>query len=71
MAQGTYLQNINRSGTWGTDLHLPGGGRRSRMDWGSEVSRRKLLHLEWMGNGRLLYSTGNYNKSLVIDQVGR
>ena len=37
-----------------------GGGGGSRMDWESEVSRCKLLHLEWISDEILLYSTGNY-----------
>ena len=30
------------------------------MDGEFWVGRCKLLHLEWMGSGALLYSTGNY-----------
>jgi len=30
------------------------------MDWGFGVNRCKLLHLEWIDNEILLYSTGNY-----------
>ena len=41
-------------GEWG------GNGR----DWEFGVSRRKLLHLEWMGNEVLLYSRGNCVQSL-------
>ena len=36
------------------------GGRGSRMDWESGVNICKLLHLEWISNEILLYSTGNY-----------
>ena len=35
-----------------------GGGRG--MDWEFGVGRCKLLHLEWINNKVLLYSTGNY-----------
>ena len=35
-----------------------GGG--SGMDWESGVKKCKLLHLEWIGNEMLLFSTGNY-----------
>ena len=35
------------------------GGEGSRMDWESGVHRCKLLHLEWISNEILLYSTGN------------
>ena len=37
-----------------------GGGAGSGMDWESGVNRCKLLSLEWISNGILLYSTGNY-----------
>ena len=37
-----------------------GGGKGSGMDWDFGVSRYKLLHLEWISNEILLYSTGNY-----------
>ena len=36
-----------------------GGGGGSGMDWKSGVNRRRLLHLEWISNDILLYSTGN------------
>ena len=35
-----------------------GGGRG--IDWELGVSRCKLLHLEWLSNEILLYSSGNY-----------
>ena len=44
-----------------------GGGGRSGMDLEFEVSRCKLQHLKWISNEVLLYSTGNYTKSLVIE----
>ena len=34
-----------------------GGGRGSRMDWEFGVIRCKPLHLEWISNEILLYST--------------
>ena len=37
-----------------------GGGGGSGMDLESGVNRCKLLHLEWLSNKILLYSTGNY-----------
>ena len=46
-----------------------GGG--SGMDWKFGVNRCKLLHLEWISNEILLYSTGNYIQSLVIEHDGR
>ena len=43
------------------------GGRGSGMDGEFGVVRCKLLHLEWMSNETLLYSTGNYIQSLGIE----
>ena len=47
-----------------------GGGGRSEMDWEFGVSRGKLLHLEWVSNEFLVYSTGNYIQSLVMEHDG-
>ena len=44
-----------------------GGEGGSGMDWESGVNRCKLLPLEWISNGILLYSTGNYVWSLVME----
>ena len=41
-------------------LVAKGEGRGGGMDWKSGVNRCKLLHLEWISNEILLYSTGNY-----------
>ena len=41
-------------------LVVGGGGEGSGMDWEFGVNRCKLLHLEWISNEVLLYSTGNY-----------
>ena len=43
----------------------------SGMDWVLEVSRWKLLHLEWISKDVLLNSRGNYIQSLGIDHSGR
>ena len=43
-----------------------GDGVRTGIDWEFEVSRCKLLHLEWVGNEVLLYSTGNCVQSIGI-----
>ena len=51
--------------------HGAGGRGGNRMDWEFEVSRCKLLHLEWISNEVLLHSTGNYIQLLVIDHDGR
>ena len=53
--------NLYRKKTHGLEEQTCGcqvGG--SGMDWESGVNRCKLLHLEWMSNEILLYSTGNY-----------
>ena len=46
------------------------GGEGSVMDWESGVGRCKLLHREWISNEILLYSTGNYIKSLAMEHGG-
>ena len=43
----------------------------SGMDWESGVSRCKLLHLEWVSNEVLLYSTGKYIQSCVTEHDRR
>ena len=40
------------------------------MDWEFGVSRCKLLPLEWISNEILLYSTGHYIQSLVMEHDG-
>ena len=46
------------------DFYLVGGSRGGKgMDWEFGVSRCKLLHLEWINNKVLIYSTGNYIQS--------
>ena len=47
------------------------GGGGNRMDGEFEVSGCKLLHLEWIRNEVLLYSTGNYIQSVGIDHDGK
>ena len=46
-----------------------GGGGGSGMVLGFGVSRCKLLHLEWISNEILLYSTGNYIQPVVINMM--
>ena len=46
-------------------------GRGSGMDWEFGVSRCKLLHLEWINNKVLLYSTRSYIQSPGIDHDGK
>ena len=44
-----------------------GGGGGSGMDWEFWGNKCKLPHLEWIDNEVLLYSTGNYIRSLVME----
>ena len=46
-------------------------GGRSGMDREFGVRSCKLFHLEWVGNGVLPYSTGNYVQTLGEDHDGR
>ena len=46
-----------------------GGGRG--MNWESGFGRYKLLHLEWINNKVLLYSTGSYIQYPVINHNGK
>ena len=38
------------------------------MNWAFEVSRCKLLYIEWINNKVLLYSMGNYIRYAVISR---
>ena len=61
MAQINCLQNRNRLRNIENRLVVAKGGVwESEMDEDFGVSRCKVLHLEWIGNEVLLYSTGNY-----------
>ena len=44
---------------------------QSGMDREFGVGRCKLFHLEWMGSGGLLCSTGNYVQSLGVEHSRR
>ena len=46
-----------------------GGGDGMDKEFG--VTRRKLLHSEWIDNEVLLYNTGNYVQSLVMEHDER
>ena len=60
------------SQTQRTDLWLPKGRKGGRgMDWEFGVSRCKLLHLVWINNEVLLYSTGDYIQSPGINHHGK
>ena len=44
-----------------------GRGGGGGMDWEFGISRGKLLHIGWINNKVLLYSTGNYIQYPVIN----
>ena len=46
-----------------------GGGSRLHTEFG--ISRCNLLHLEWISNEILLYSTGNYIPSFWTEHDGK
>ena len=48
-----------------------GEGEGVGWTWEFEVSRCKLLCLEWISNEVLLYSTGNYIQSHGTDHDGK
>ena len=56
-----YLQNRNKLMNMEYRLEVAKEyAGRSGMDWEFGVSRCKLLHLDWISNEILLYSTRNY-----------
>ena len=57
----------HREQTCGFQRRGGGGG----MDWEFEISRCKLLYIEWINNMVLLYSTGNYIQYPVINHNGK
>ena len=48
-----------------------GQGVGEGMEWEVEVSRRKLLHIEWINNKVLLYSAENYIHYPMINHNGK
>ena len=46
------------------------GGNGGGMDWEFGVSRYRLLHIEWIDNKVLLYSTGNCAQYYVAAWMG-
>ena len=47
------------------------GGGRAGEGWEFGISRYKLLHIKWINNKVLLYSTGNCSQYLVINHSGK
>lgn len=60
MAPTTYLQNRKKFWTWMANLCLPAWrwGDREELTMESGGGSYRMLHLELMGDGLLLYSTG-------------
>ena len=52
-------------------MWLPRGGGGGEMDGEFGIRRCKLLNIEWINNKVLLYSTGNYIQSPVINHNGK
>ena len=48
-----------------------GKGGGGGMEWEFEVSRCKLVYVEWINNKVLLYNTGNYIQYPVINHNGK
>ena len=48
--------------------HCQGAGKvGGRTDWNFEISRCKLVYIEWINNKILLYNTRNYIQYSVIE----
>ena len=60
-----------QSGTLAIYTHQLGEAGGGGMDWEFEISRCKLLYVEWVNNKVLLYSTGNYIQYPVINHNGK
>jgi len=58
---------LNRKWTKRTELVVKVEGRGNGMDREFGVSRSKRLHLEWISNEVVLYSSRNYSQSLGIE----
>ena len=48
-----------------------GGVHRGGKDWEFGINRCKLVHIGWINNEVLLYSTGNYIQYPVINHNGK
>ena len=50
---------------------MPRGKIGRGKDWEFGISRHKLLYIEWINSGVLLYSTGNYIQYPIINRNGK
>ena len=67
-----YLQNRNRlTGIENRLVVAKGEGEGGGVDWEFGISRGKLLHIGWIHNKVLLYSTGNNIQYPVINHHGK
>ena len=57
-----HLGFVRNTNTWG------GRGMVRELDWLSGISRCKLLHIKWVNNKVLQYSTGNYFQLLLFNR---
>ena len=64
-------QQIKTHGHEEQNCGCQGGGGSSGMDGEFGAGGHKLLHLEWISNEVLLYSTGNYFQFLRVEHNGR
>lgn len=53
------------------DLWLPGGSCGRGVDWEFGINRCTLLHITWITDKVLPYSTENYIQYLIIDHNGK
>ena len=67
----TYLLNRRLTDVENSLVVDKGKGSGGGMDWEFGTSKCKLLHIEWINNKVLLYSTGNYIQYPVIKHVKR
>ena len=67
----TYLQNRNKLTDKEQNCVCPGGGGEGGRDWEFGTSRYKLLHIGWINNKVLLYSTKNYIQYPMINHNGK
>ena len=70
MAEMNLLQNRNRLIDVENRLVVPRGGGRG-IDWEFGVGRGKLLHLEWINNKVLMYSTETCSQYPMIKHNGK
>ena len=66
------LRKLKKKKThWTALFNNLGDERLAGKDKKKVVNECKLLHLEWISYGVLLYSTGNYIQALGIEHDGR